>query len=221
LVRTAAIFDLDGTLLDDASGRLFTRYLRSEGKLREFVRRRDMPILASVIAAYQLGLLSATRAAQYTARVVAGLQVDYFWQTVRAWFDEMLVHHITDGGREVVAWHSEQGHTMLICSASSQFSVRPVAEHLSIPHYISSEWLSADGRLTGGVRLPIAYGEGKVLYVRQWAERFGIDLERSYFYTDHISDLPLLELVGNPVAVAPDRNLFKLSTERGWRVDRW
>lgn len=221
LAPTAAIFDLDSTLLDDASGRLFARYLRREKRLQEFIRRRDMPLLAAVITAYQLGLLNATRAAQQTAKVVAGLQVDYFWQTVRTWFDVMLVNHITDGGRDAVAWHAAQGHTMLICSASSQFSVRPVAEHLKIPHYICSEWLTSGDRLTGGVRLPIVYGEGKVLYVRRWAEQFNIDLRNSYFYTDHISDRPLLELVGNPVAVTPDSDLLRLSTERGWRVNRW
>ena len=219
--QIGAIFDLDDTLLDDASGRLFTRYLRRNGKLREFVRLRDMPILPGVIAAYQLGLVSATLAAQYTATVVAGLQVDFFWQTVRDWFDDMLVNHITDGGRDTVAWHAAQGHTLLVCSASAQFSVRPVAEYLKIPHYICTEWLSDRGRLTGSIRLPLAYGEGKVLYVREWAKRFDIDLRHSYFYTDHISDRPLLELVGIPVAVAPERELLKLSTERGWRIDQW
>lgn len=221
VAKTGAIFDLDGTLLNDASGRLFTRYLRQEGKLREVIRRRDMPILASMIGAYQLGLVSATRAAQYTASVVAGLQADYLWQIVRAWFDDMLVHHITEGGEDAVAWHAAQGHEMLVCSASAQFSVRPVAEYLRIPHVICSEWLVASGRLTGKIRLPIAYGEGKVHYVREWARKFEVDLSRTYFYTDHISDQPLLELVGNPVAVAPDAALAQLSQDRGWRIDRW
>ena len=218
---TGVIFDLDGTLLDDASGRLFQRYLRQEGLMKEFIRRRDMPLLTGMIAAYQLGLVSATRAAEHTAKAVAGLQVDYFWQIVRAWFDDMLVDHITEGGREAVAWHAEQGHEMLVCSASPQFSVRPVAEYLRIPHVICSEWLTAGGRLTGKVRLPIAYGEGKILYVRQWAEKLNVDLAQSYFYTDHISDQPLLELVGTPVAVAPEPELLRLSQARGWRVDRW
>ena len=115
MTQTAAIFDLDSTLLDDASGRLFARYLRREGMLKEFIRRRDMPLFAAVITAYQMGMLSATRAAQHTAKVVAGLQVDYFWQIVRAWFDDTLVNHITDGGRETVAWHLAQGHTTVIC----------------------------------------------------------------------------------------------------------
>jgi HAD superfamily hydrolase (TIGR01490 family) len=221
LGKKGVIFDLDGTLLDDSSGRLFQRYLRRNGLLKEFVRRRDMPLLTGMIAAYQLGLVSATRAAEHTAKVVAGLQVDYFWQIVRAWFDDMLVNHITQGGKEAVEWHASQGHEMLICSASAQFSVRPVAEYLKIPHVICTEWLSAGGRLTGRVRLPIAYGEGKVLYVRNWAEKLNVDLRQTYFYTDHISDQPLLEVVGSPVAVAPDNELLRLSQERGWRIDQW
>ena len=57
--------------------------------------------------------------------------------------------------------------------------------------------------------------------MRKWAAQFSIDLQSSYFYTDHISDRPLLELVGHPVAITPDPDLLKLSTARGWRVDRW
>ena len=182
---------------------------------------RDLPILTGVVAAYQLGLVSATRAAQYSATVVAGLQVDFFWQTVRTWFDEVLVHHITAGGKDTVAWHAAQGHILLVCTASPQFSVLPVTEYLNIPHYICSEWLSTRGRLTGEIRLPIAHGEGKVLYVNKWASQFDVDLNSSYFYTDHISDKPLLERVGHPVAIAPDAELTKLSLERGWRIDKW
>jgi HAD superfamily hydrolase (TIGR01490 family) len=221
LGKIAAIFDLDGTLLDDASGKLFARYLRRERKLVEVIRRRDLPVLAAVIGAYQTGLVSATRAAAHTASVVAGLQVDYFWQIVRTWFDDMLVDHITEGGKDSVARHRAEGHEILVCSASAQFSVLPVADYLKIPHVICSEWLTAGGRLTGNIRLPIAFGEGKVLYVRRWAEELNIDLRRSYFYSDHISDRPLLELVGNPVAIAPDRRLTSLAQRRGWTVDRW
>ncbi len=219
--KIAAIFDLDETLLDDASGRLFIKYLRQEKKLTEVIRLRDLPGLIAMITGFQMGIVSATRAAQHTASVLAGFQVDYFWQIVRAWFDEMLVHHINEGAKETVAWHIGQGHTMLVCSASPQFSVQPVTEYLRIPYYISTEWLSAGGRLTGNIRLPLAHGEGKVLYVKEWAEKLGINLDDSYFYSDHISDRPLLELVGNPVAVSPEPELLKLSNERGWRIDTW
>lgn len=219
--RTAAIFDLDETLLDNASGKLFIRYLRQEKLLTEVVRVRDLPGLITVITGFQIGLISANRAAMYTASVVRGFQVDYFWQLVRKWFDDMLVHHITEGAKEAVAWHAAQDHTLLVCSASPQFSVQPVTEYLKIPHYICSEWIAAGERLTGSVRLPLAHGEGKVHYVRKWAQLHGINLEQSYFYTDDLSDRPLLEAVGNPVGIKPKRGLKKLCTERGWRMDNW
>ena len=111
--ESPAIFDLDDTLLDNASGRLFVRYLRNEKRLTEVVRKRDLPTLMAVITGFQMGLVSATRAAQFTASVVAGFQVDYFWQLVRTWFDDMLVHHINEEAKESVAWHAAQGHTLL------------------------------------------------------------------------------------------------------------
>ncbi len=219
--KTAAIFDLDDTLLDNASGKLFIRYLRQQKKLTEVVRKRDLPALMAVITGFQMGVISATKAAQQTASVVRGFQVDYFWQLVQRWFDEMLVNHINEGAIEAVNRHAEQGHILLVCSASPQFSVKPVTDYLKIPHYISSEWLTSGGRLTGKVRLPLAHGEGKVLYVREWAEKLGVDLSSSYFYSDHISDRPLLELVGHPIAVGPEPGLRQLSLQRQWEIENW
>ena len=79
---------------------------------------------------------------------------------------------------------------------------------------IWTEWLSADGALTGLVREPITYGEGKVYWTERWAAEHNVDLSQSYFYSDHLSDVPLLELVGHPVAVNPTRQLTRYALER-------
>lgn len=220
-MKIAAIFDLDDTLLTDASVKLFLQYLRKTGAVWRYFRRRDVVTVLAAITRYRLGLSDATAAMQRTASVAAGLELDAFWTLVEAWFRDSVIHAIAPAAEERLRWHTGQGHVPLICSAASQFSVRPVARHLGIDHWICTEWLSRDGRLTGEIRLPMAYGPGKVYWVDAWAGEQGVDLARSYFYTDHHSDRALLQRVGEPVVINPNRRLRRLAQRNGWPVEVW
>ena len=217
----AAIFDLDKTLLSGTTGTMVITWLRRSGRLGEFMPRRQMPGVALSMALFRLGLIDATRAMQIMARTARGKSVAAMWAMVDDWFVQMVVHTVTPGATERVAWHMDAGHLPIICTASSQFSAMPVARHLGIEHALYSEWQHQGGVMTGGLRLPIVYGNGKVHWLRRWAAEQRIELGASYFYTDHISDLPLLELVGHPAAVNPDPDLRALAEARGWPVYMW
>ncbi len=221
MVQIAAIFDLDETLLDASSGRLFLRYLRHSGQFSRFFHFRDSWTVISAVFLYRLGLLDATETMQRGARVATGLRLDNFWPLVQQWFDEVVIHHIAPAAQERLAWHRTQSHIPIICSGSSQFSVVPVARHLQIEHFICTEWLCNETCMTGEIRQPIAYGDGKVHWMQQWAAMHNVSLAQSYFYTDHISDRPLLEAVAHPNAVNPDRQLTQLATVRGWPILQW
>ena len=217
----AAIFDLDDTLLNAASARLLARYSRQNDQFSRYFRRRDSLAIAAAVLTYRLGLLDATQLMARSARIAKDIALDEFWPLVQQWFDEMVVHHISARGQEQLAWHRAQGHIPVICSGSSQFSVQPVAHYLAIEHMVYTEWLDKDGRLTGEIRRPIVYGTGKVHWMQQWAERHHIVLSDSYFYSDDISDRPLLETVAHPAAVNPDRQLTQLAAQRGWPILHW
>ncbi len=134
----------------------------------------------------------------------------------------MLRHYISDGGRERMRRHREQGHHVAIVSASTPYAVKPVARALDLEDaYIATELEVDGGCFTGRIREPACYGAGKVERALEYAARHGIDLERSYFYSDSASDLPLLEAVGHPVAVNPNRKLRKIAAARGWPVLRF
>jgi HAD superfamily hydrolase (TIGR01490 family) len=221
MAKIAAIFDLDDTLLNGSSGRLFFSYLRRKGLYPRFFRLRNaMPVIAAFLL-YHLGQADVTQTMQRSAMVARGIKVDELWEVVGHWFEDVLVHAITQGGRDCIAWHREQGHVLAICSASSQFAVQPVADHLGIEHAIYTEWLSHEGRLTGQVREPIVYGAGKVHWASRWAAKQGVALAESYFYSDHISDEPLLEVVASPVAVNPEPRLARLARSRNWPILDW
>jgi HAD superfamily hydrolase (TIGR01490 family) len=221
MTRIAAIFDLDDTLLLASSGDLFIQYVRRHRLYFRFFRPRNtIPLIASYLQ-YRLGSRDVPRAMARSALVARGLKEDDIWKLVASWFDEILVHAIAPAAYEKVAWHQAQGHIPVICSASSQFAVLPVAAKLNIEHTVYTHWLSENGRLTGLLRHPVVYGEGKVYWMRRWAEEQNVSLADSYFYSDHISDQPLLELVATPIAVNPDPPLEQLARQQDWEILNW
>ncbi len=219
--RIAAIFDMDDTLLNGSSGRMLFMWLREKAMLNRYFRRRDIPQVVVAALLYKLHLLDPTWLILRMGRSAAGADAAEMWAISRRWFDEMLVPAINPDGVARLAWHTTQGHLPVICSGSSQFAVELMAQHLGIGETVCTEWLIQKGKLTGELRQPLVYARGKVHWMERWAEQTGVDLARSYFYTDHISDRPLLERVGHPVAVNPDPQLARLARARGWDVLTW
>ncbi len=217
----AAIFDMDDTLLNGSSGRMLFNWLREKQMLNRYFRRRDIPQVILAALLYKLHLLDPTWLILRMGRSAAGTDAGEMWAISRRWFREMLVPAINPEGVKRLKWHRAQGHLPVICSGSSQFAVDLMAQHLGIQQTICTEWLIADGRLTGELRQPLVYGEGKVYWMERWAEANRVDLASSYFYTDHISDRPLLERVAHPVAVNPDPKLARFAQSRNWEIVAW
>lgn len=213
-----AFFDMDNTLLSAASGRLYLKWLRQTGQL---------PLHRWAYISGQVGLyiIGATDFPKLISRLMVyagGTGEADAWRMSEAWYDGMLRHYVADGGRERIGWHRDQGHHVAIVSASTPYAVKPVAAALDLGEaYIATELEVSDGLFTGRLVEPACYGAGKVTRTLVYAAQHGIDLAKSYFYSDSASDLPLLEAVGHPVAVNPNRKLAKIAAERGWPVMRF
>lgn len=217
----AAIFDLDHTLVAGSTGTLVLRYMRETGILEQYLERRGIARAAVATLLYKSGAWDATRIMQTTAKLVRGIPVATMWQMVDHWFDDQVRHKLAPGALERLDWHVGQGHVPIICTASSQFSALPVAQHLGIPHAVFSEWEDDGHVMTGGVRLPIAYGAGKIYWLRRLAAQLGLRLADSYFYSDDLSDMPLLQVVRHPAVVNPSKGLHAAATRHGWPVLTW
>ena len=107
---------------------------------------------------------------------------------------------------------------MAIVSGATRYAVEPIARHLGVEHMLFTALEVEQGRLTGRVIEPICFEEGKVYWLRHFIDDHRIDLARSYFYTDSVTDLPLLDLVGHPVVVNPDPRLYRTAVRRRWPV---
>ena len=119
---------------------------------------------------------------------------------------------------EIAYGHQDAGRPIFICTAASQEMAELMAVVLTFDGAIGSVSEVRDGMYTGREGGPFTYREGKAQAIRELAEREGIDLSASYAYTDSESDLPMLRLVGHPVAVNPDTELRRIAGQEGWEI---
>jgi putative phosphoserine phosphatase/1-acylglycerol-3-phosphate O-acyltransferase len=139
-------------------------------------------------------------------------------QEAIAWVEDMVVETIYPEATRLVREHADAGHVVAIVSGATRFVVRPIAVRLGVEHILYTRLEVEDGLFTGRVIEPICFEEGKIYWLQQFIEEQGIDLAKSHFYTDSITDLPLLDIVGHPVATNPDPMLYRTAVKRRWPV---
>ena len=142
--------------------------------------------------------------------------VIYEWRKdyVESWIKPI----IATGTPALLDQHRKQGDTLIIISATNFFITEPIAELLDIPLLLATRPEIIDNRYTGKYIGTPTFKEGKVAVLNEWLEQKKYSLEDSYFYSDSINDLPLLEQVGHPVAVNPDDALSDIALKRQWLV---
>jgi HAD superfamily hydrolase (TIGR01490 family) len=210
---------MDRTLLSVDSATLYVKYQRQKGE----ATFRDAARVAWWMLQYTFGVIDAERVAERAMEEwFKGRQETWLRDTCEEWFAESVVHHVQDAGRRAVERHRENGDLVAIVTGATPYAALPLARELGIDHVIATELeVSGDGAFTGRVAPPINYGVGKVTRVERLAKIHGFSPEESTFYSDSITDLPLLERVGTPVAVNPDARLRRIAKKRGWRIEEW
>jgi HAD superfamily hydrolase (TIGR01490 family) len=209
-----ALFDMDKTLIAENSGSLYMRYRYQRGEISGV----DLLKGIGAYVQYKIGILDIRN---WTKRMMVqfrGQRERELEEQANLWFDEMVARTIYPEAEELVRKHEAAGHVIAIVSGASKFVVRPLAQRLGIEHLLYTRLEVEDGCFTGRVIEPICFEEGKIYWLQQFTEEHGIDLARSYFYTDSITDLPLLDLVGHPVATNPDPLLYRTAVKRRWPV---
>jgi HAD superfamily hydrolase (TIGR01490 family) len=213
----AALFDMDRTLVRIDTATLYVRYQRATGQ----ATWRDALRVAWWMLQYTAGVIDAPAVAEKALRSFRGKEESWLAQTCEQWFPEYVLEHVCAQGREAVRRHREAGDHVAIVTGATPYAARPLARELGIDHVVCTELELDGGCFTGQVVPPLGYGHGKVTLAERLAERLGFSLEDSVFYTDSITDLPLLERVRERVIVNPDARLRRLARERGWPVEQW
>lgn len=216
--RRAALFDMDRTLIRKDSASLFVRYQRDIGE----ADLGDMLKVAWWLTQYTLGVIDAERVALRALASYRGRREASMVESCQRWFREYVLQHVCAAGREAVERHRAAGDLVAIVTSATPYAALPLARELGIGLVVSSE-LEVDERgcFTGQIRQPLCYGRGKIVRTQRLAEREGFELRHAWFYSDSITDLPLLERVERPVAVNPDPRLRRTASRRGWPIQRW
>jgi HAD superfamily hydrolase (TIGR01490 family) len=214
----AALFDMDRTLVRKETASLYVRYQRERGE----ASWRDAARVLFWVAQYTLGVIDAEAVAARAMLQFAGMPETVLAARCDDWFRTHVEKHVCDLGRAAVERHREAGEVVAIVTGASPYAARPLARRLGIAHVVASELeVGPDGRFTGRLVDPLCYGEGKVTRARRLADALGFRLEEATFYSDSLSDLPLLERVREPICVNPDPRLARLARRRDWRVEIW
>lgn len=215
--REAAFFDLDKTVIAKAAMAAFRGPLQAGGLLdRRGLLRAGLAQLVYLHLGASEHRIERIRDA--VLRLTKGWPREEVVAIVEETLELVVEPIIYAEALELIEQHHEAGRVVVIVSASPEELVGPLGRHLGVDETIASRAaLDEAGRYTGEMSF-YSYGPFKAEAMRDLAGSHGIDLARSYAYSDSVSDLPMLEAVGNPVAVNPDRVLGRVARERGWEV---
>ncbi|MGH8791679.1 MAG: HAD family hydrolase [Stackebrandtia sp.] len=210
----AAFFDLDKTMIAKSSALAFGRPLYHGGLLgRRDVLKAAYAQLAYLIAGADEDQMVRTR--DYLAELCRGWEVEQVRQIVAETLGELIDPYIYAEAVALVEAHRAAGRDVVLVSASGDEMVRPIGKLLGIEDVISTRMVIEDGRYTGDIDF-YAAGPAKAEAMAELAKDRGYSLSQCYAYSDSITDVPMLEAVGHPTTVNPDRALRRLALERGW-----
>ncbi len=215
--RTAAIFDVDDSLLDGNAGTIFTWYLYSEKIMRPEMRSR----VPRIIYEYARKRLSERDMVEIGSRCQQGLRADELKAHAHTCFHKHLRKRITTGAVRQVRKHLLSGHLVIVASGSPQYIIDEVGRHLRVHVAVGTRVRVVDGRATDQIVPPVVFQDGKRAEVERLAGIYDVDLSRSFIYSDSIADVPLFEAVGHPVVVNPKAPFRAVAEQRGWNVVEW
>ena len=210
-----AFFDFDETLLEVESSRLGFRYLW-ERRLVSF------GFILKVLTAnifYKRHWLSDEKMAMILIKFYRNRHLEDFKQGAAAFYQDHLKPHIAPNIHARASKHRRQGHQLILISGSVRYMLEPVAEDLGFDHLLCTDLeIGVDGLLTGRPQGPICLNNNKRISAKMLARKVNIDLTSSYAYGNHQSDIPLLELIGNPHVVEPTEPLRKVALANKWPI---
>ncbi len=213
----AAFFDLDRTLVCVNTAPLYVRWQIREKKLRW----ADYARVTWWGVQYTLGVLDAAGASERAVGTLEGIAEDTFRAECADWVRREVLPLVTDRAKREVERRRAEGCLLALLTSTTHYVADPIADAIGVPHVLASRIEVDAGRFTGQLAEPLCYGEGKVDRARRFASEHRIDLDTSSFYTDSVSDLPMLEVVGEPRVINPDPRLRHVARKRGWSVETW
>ena len=210
-----AFFDLDRTLLECNSATLWVKRQVREGHMSRWSAAK----MGAMIGLYQLGFGHVDDTVKQAIMALKGeAESDIRARTVAFWHEE-VAHRVRPGAAAVLDSHRALGEPLVLLTGSSTYMSELVIEALRLDGTLCTRFAVEDGCFTGEGEL--CYGEAKLTAAKAFLADKPIALEDCAFYTDSYTDLPVMDVVGRPVAVHPDPRLMRHARRAGWEIADW
>lgn len=213
-----ALFDLDKTLLGGDSDFLWGEFLSEVGAVdSEKYQQKNQKFFND----YAKGELNIIKYLEFCLAPLTNHSI----KQLSNWHHQFMVEKIQpiflEKAQKVVDAHKSNGDTVIVITATNSFVTRPIAKAYGINHLLATEPEIINGKFSGKVLGEPCFQIGKVHKVKQWCSENNENLKDAYFYSDSHNDLPLLELVENPIVVHGDKILLKIAKQKGWQYKDW
>jgi len=211
----AAFFDFDETIIDINSSKVGFKWLYENKMLTKWY------IFKVVIIGllFEMNLISEKRMADGMIAFYKGKKLSYFSERAAEFYHELLKPHLAPKIMERLKFHRQQGHTLVIVSGSIRYYLEPAAKDLGFQHLVCTDLeVGKDGLLTGKPIGQVCIGNYKKELTLKLAAKLNIDLSNSFGYGNNEADIPMLKLIGNPVAVSPTNKLKKVAEINNWEI---
>ncbi|MCF8038870.1 MAG: HAD-IB family hydrolase [Desulfohalobiaceae bacterium] len=207
-----AIFDLDNTLLGGDSDHAWGEFMAEKGMVDEDYRRGNDRFLE----AYQAGRLDVLAYLEFLARPLSRYPLTELQRLHQEFMQTKIRPMYLPRAKELVDEHRARGDRLLVMTSTIRFITEPICALYGIHELLATELEIQDDYFTGRVQGTPCFGPGKVLRLKQWLKDNEATLDGSRFYSDSLTDLPLLEFVDHAVAVDPEPSLRQVAAARDW-----
>lgn len=215
--NAAAFYDLEGTLVSTNLVHTLAFYAKRQQGVWQ-TAKASVGTLAKLPFFGITDLYSRNVFNEVFFRSYQGFSQDRLRYFAEELFEEVLKPAVFDGTPELIAAGKRIGQRQVVLTGALDFTIHRLMKHLRIDDYIANRLEFVNGYATGRVLPPVMASATKAKWIREYAEREGLNLSESYAYSDSISDLPMLSIVGHPVAVNPDFRLKQTALQHDWAI---
>lgn len=215
--KAAAFYDLEGTLVSTNLVHTLAFYARRQQGLWQ-TAKASVGTLAKLPFFGITDLYSRNVFNEVFFRSYEGFSHDRLRYFSDELFEEVLKPAIFPGTLELIEQGKKIGQRQVVLTGALDFTVKRLMDHLGIEDFVANRLEFVNGYATGRVLPPVMASATKAKWIREYAERENINLSESYAYSDSISDLPMLSIVGHPVAVNPDFRLKQTARQHDWAI---
>ncbi len=217
MAQGIAFFDLDLTVLEVNSASLWIRRELRLGHISRWSAIKG----AVWLGMYELGFAKLEDAIRSAASTLKGKEEAVMRQRTEDFWAAEVAMRVRPGAAAAITSHQQAGERVVLLTSSSNYLGQLAVDAMSMDGLLSNRFEVEAGCYTGELHSPLCYGPGKLVHAQAEADAHGVSLEDCTFYTDSMSDLPVLEAVGRPVPVHPDPRLRREAIRRGWEIANW